>query len=987
MAAIFQAAKAGTPFKPNHKVSMQRDYTFPETLLDHDFRDSFLGDLAIAQAQLSKALGEEVPTDTARKNAMSETLGAMHMLRGAAGAIDFTLAFDYAEMFHRIAEIGLSFAESRLSDFSKAYDYLKEAESLLLKIESETKNGAFVDLPGAFQEIATRIQNDYGDYFNNPEDLESLPPLSDTGSTKKDEDLDSFLAMIESDQHTSSTETVSESIDLGGDKPAEWDVLQYFYQEIDENLTAFEQALLALEKGDAQARIEVLRIAHSTKGAANSMGMFRIAKLMHETEALFERIEADSLELQAGDYSTILKTSDHIRNVLEETQSRVPVEGLNAALEIHLNELPKLGQSAQDAEQSSTKPKRSAKKSANENETTPTLFNDDELLVNTTSNTFRIDADKVDGLLNTVGELIISRTRLANKMDELLGLCHELSKSRNRMRDTLNAFAERFEYSRSNTRRSSQSTDDERAARTEAYDGEFTSLELDRYDEFNILSRQITEIGDDTDLAVREILKGGQDVQRESASLGSYISQIQDEIASTRLAPIVVLYKRLERAVRDAALKAEREVTLVTSGDDLLIDKSILDDLFQPMLHIVRNSVVHAFERGAKKTNTITIQARQQGGRILISVNDNGIGINFEKIKKVASSKGLLNASEATDQQLIDLIFKPGFTTTEVANEVSGRGIGLDAVRAAIESFGGSIEVKSMQDKGTTFSLHLPLTLAIDRGMYFYVGEQLYAIFMAAVEQVYFSRDLQFEQSGEKELVIIDGSSVPVIDLRQTFEQPINKNNRRESIILCRHVNARVALKVDRVYYQDDVVVKSLGSLFDNHRFFSSATIHGDGEIVPILDVSRLESSMQVMSTDVMDGLDLPTESASGQPRILVVDDSLSVRKVCEGYLSSSGYEVDTANDGLEALNMVKGQHYDLILSDLEMPRLNGLDLLSELKRRPQTSDIPVLIITSRSTAKHQEKAISLGAEQCIGKPFTREQILETLESHLLQPA
>ncbi|MEM1223043.1 MAG: response regulator [Verrucomicrobiota bacterium] len=964
---------------------MLRDYTYPETLLDKDFRDSFLGDLAIAQSQLSKALGEEVPTDTARKNAMSETLGAMHMLRGAAGAIDFALAFDYAEMFHRIAEIGLSFAGSRQSDFNKAFDYLKEADSLLLKIENETKNGAFVDLPGAFHNIAGRVQKDYGDYFNNPDDGELESQTGETENSNKDEDLDSFLAMIESDQHTSSTEAASEAIDLGGDKPAEWDVLQYFYQEIDENLTAFEQALLALEKGDAQAKVEVLRIAHSTKGAANSMGMFRIAKLMHETEALFERIDSEGLELKAGDYSTILKTSDHIRNVLEETQSRIPVEGLNAALEAHFNELPKLGQSAQSSKQT-PKSKKGSKKAAATSEAPPTLFNDDELLVNTTSNTFRIDADKVDGLLNTVGELIISRTRLANKMDDLLSLCQELSKSRNRMRETLNAFAERFEYSKNNTRRSAQSTDDERAARDAAYDGEFTSLELDRYDEFNILSRQITEIGDDTDLAVREILKGGQDVQIESTSLGSYISQIQDEIASTRLAPIVVLYKRLERAVRDAALKADREVTLVTTGDDLLIDKSILDDLFQPMLHIVRNSVVHAFGRDSKKANTITIQARQQGGRILISVNDNGVGIDFEKIKRVALSKGLLNASETTDEKLIDLIFQPGFTTTEVADEVSGRGIGLDAVRAAIESFGGSVEVKSMQDKGTTFSLHLPLTLAIDRGMYFYVGEQLYAIFMAAVEQVYFSRDLQFEQSGEKELVLVDGSSVPVIDLRQTFEQPISTDNRRESIILCRHVNARVALKVDRVYYQDDVVVKSLGSLFENHRFFSSATIHGDGEIVPILDVSRLESSMQAISADVMDGLDLPTDTASGQPRILVVDDSLSVRKVCEGYLSSSGYDVDTANDGLEALNKVKSQHYDLILSDLEMPRLNGLDLLSELKRRPQTSDIPVLIITSRSTAKHQEKAISLGAEQCIGKPFTREQILETLESHLLQP-
>ncbi|MGJ8639774.1 MAG: hybrid sensor histidine kinase/response regulator [Opitutaceae bacterium] len=957
---------------------MPSDYTFPETLLDQDFKDSFLEDLQSVLTQLNAALDHDEPDATADKASMEATLNAMHMLRGAAGALSFSLAFDYAELFHRVAEVGQSFAENLRPEFLKIFNFLKESEKLLIVIKEEVLVGTLDKAPAMFETLSIEIHKDYGDYFyDNKEESSQI----ETPPTQEDEEenLESFLASM-GDAEEPISEEVDKPLDLGGDEPADWDVLQYFYQEVDENLASFEQAILAIEKGNMEAKGEVLRLTHSTKGAANSMGMFRIAKLMHEVEALFERVESEQLHLAPNDFSILLKTADLIRLILEEIQGKTPIEGINEGLDEHIQNLALLGQinETPDTKETGIEPAGiHASKQA-------VTVEDDYLMGSATANTFRIDADKVDTLLNTVGELIISRTRMSKKMEELIQLCQELNKSRARMQETLGNFSERFEYTRSNR------LNHQPAAKTadvhEQYDltDEFAPLEFDQYDDFNILSRQINEIGNDTDLAIKEIMRGGQEVQLESSSLSNYIGQIQDEIASTRLAPIVVLYKRLERAVRDAALKMGREVKLVTAGDDLLIDKSILDDLFQPMLHIVRNCVVHAFSDSNDNENMITLQARQQGGRILLSVGDNGDGINFEKVRKLATEKQLLEA-DADDQALVDVIFAPGFSTTDVADEVSGRGIGLDAVKASIEGFGGSVEVQSTKGKGTTFLMHLPLTLAIDRGMYFYVGDQLYAVFMSAVEQVYFSRDLQFEHMGNKEMVLIEGTSIPVIDLRIQFEKPIDASNQRESIILCRYLNMRIALKVDRVFYQDDIVVKSLGKLFENHRFFTSATIHGDGEIVPILDISRFEHLIE-KAASVMDQIDpFDSDFVAPQIKILVVDDSLSVRKVCEDYLSSSDYIVETANDGLEALNKVKSNQYSLIFSDLEMPRLNGLELLAELKRSPDTAPIPVVVITSRTTAKHREKAMNLGAKQCIGKPFTKESLLAVAEEHLLQ--
>ncbi len=991
---------------------MEKIHTFPDHLADADLRDSFLEDLSIALTQLSAALDRSDPEATADKSCMAESLKAMHMLRGAAGALDFKLAFKCSEVFHRLAEIGQSFAENLRPEFLKIFQYLKEAETLLQHMGDEVQEGFLSQSPKQFTALYQRIERDYGDYFYDREsDLHEAPsetpsaPVKSASAEEENDDLEAFLASIpfedeadDDDASALSPEPTSPT-NRSSDIPAEWDVLQYFYQEADENLAAMEQALLSLERGEGgeSATNEILRLTHSTKGAANSMGMFRIAKLMHATEELFLRASDNEIELQPDEYSVILATTDLIREILDETRSHSPIEGLSEKLEKHFQALDSIGEPRAPLPEPVRPETPAHTNQAAETETTPTTAGGnlsapaeplphDEAIPGAPLNTFRIDAAKIDSLMNTVGELIISRTRMAKKIDHLLEVCTELTKSRTRMRESIEAFSERFEYTNRETGAIISGQPEAEASGHTSLADDFALMEFDRYDDFNILSRRLTEIGNDTDLAIRQIFRGGQDVRNESTQLGSFIGRIQDEISSTRLAPIAILFKRLERSVRDAAHKANCEVRLQTHGDDILLDKSILDDLFQPMLHIVRNGVAHAFKGRETGQNLIRINAHQEGGRILVSVNDNGNGVDFEKVAALARTQGLLSASDTAESHLLEVLFHPGFSTTDVADEVSGRGIGLDAVKADIERLGGSVRIESAQGQGTAFSLNLPLTLAIDRGMYFYVGKQLYVVFMAAVEQVFFSHDVKLGQIGNREVLELDDASIPVIDLRHLFQAPIEENNRREAIILCRQLNNRIALKVDRVFYQDDVVVKNLGPLFENHRYFGAATIYGDGEIVPILDIGRIGPAFHNADLHVREPLP-EKETSEKKNRILVVDDSLSVRKICEDYLADSGFLIETANDGLDALNRIKSHSYELILTDLEMPRLNGLELIAELKRRPNTRDIPVIVITSRTTEKHRKKALSLGAAECLGKPFGKESLNAAIAAQLLVQA
>lgn len=981
---------------------------FPEILKDSDFKESFLGDIASVEKQLADAIQKASSSESgADKECMAEVMSAMHMLRGAAGAVEFDLVFHFAETIHRIAEVGLSFADNLQSDFLRIFVYVERAEKILKEI-IECISSEVVKQPlASFNDLYKDISKDYGDYFYDEKETHATPENEvQLPETSEEEDLEDFLSsvgsideievdedeVLDDEPNTEATQSVtSENEDnpyaFDSDEPADWEVLEYFYQESEENLAGLEDALLSIERNTntAQATREIFRLTHTTKGAANSMGMYRIAKLMHELETIFERINEGLITLDASDYSTILKISDICKQILAETRSgktdsivTTNVSNFFASLEViksrELNAPEPVIQ-----EETSTELKTPEVQAA---PTSSLELAESENLSPEVLSTFRIDAAKIDTLMNTVGELIISRTRMSNKINELLNLCQELSKSRNRLKDTIETFSERFEY----TNRELQTTRSGALPSAPENGGleleeQFSTLEFDRYDDFNILSRQLSEIGNDADLAIRQILSSGKEVNRESSSLSGYISRIQDEIASTRLAPIVVLFKRLERSVRDAAFKEGHQVTLSTSGDDLLIDKSILDELYTPLLHIVRNSVAHGFTADSSN-NQITINARQEGSRIQIEITDNGVGIDQQKVLNTALEQGFITSQETTASKALDLIFLPGFSTSQNVDEVSGRGIGLDAVKDSLQKMGGTISIDSEIDQGTSFILHLPLTLAIDRAMYFYVGDRMYSIFMGSIQQIYFEKSLNIEKLGEKEVVRLNDATIPLIDLNQLFQIPAADDIPNKAIVLCHYLDELIALKVDRVSYQDDIVVKGLGRLFEDHAFFSAATLYGDGEIVPIIDIGRVSRFVSGSFTDQI-AVENQTKPQSETKKVLLVDDSLSVRKVCENHLLDTGVEVDTANDGIEALNQIQNNQYSLVITDLEMPRLNGLELIAELKRRESTANIPVVVITSRSTEKHQKKAISAGASKCIGKPFTKQTIHDVVTEYV----
>ncbi|MCX6954437.1 MAG: response regulator, partial [Verrucomicrobia bacterium] len=588
-------------------------------------------------------------------------------------------------------------------------------------------------------------------------------------------------------------------------------------------------------------------------------------------------------------------------------------------------------------------------------------------------------------LMNLVGDLLINRHRLNRKLQQVTSLRGELVRARERLLHVVGDFNGRYEFSQ---RRQT-------AAKIPS-DG-FSELELDRYDDFNILSRSLVEIAADAEEIVTQIDGQFGSFSEETLQFTTVTRRLQEEVARTRMVPLDALFRRLKRAVHDASVSEGKAVSLVVEGADNRIDKFINDQLFRPLLHIVRNAVAHGIESGAVRlaagkaaAGQVSVRSRTEAGRLALEIADDGGGLPRAEIIRVARSRGLL-AADATpdDVQLAELIFQPGFSTAATVNDVSGRGVGLDVVRQEVTNLGGTVSVQNRPGHGTTFVLTLPVTLAINQVMFVQCGERTYALPLNFVERIVPAPAASFSRSGHSEMLMLEGrQTVPVVRLHSRLGLP--GTTQAATAIILTVADRRTALIVDRIQSKIDIVVKPLGALLNRHPFFSGATLAGDGRVIFILDVPRLLSSGATRTP--APSVEIPadaSETLSGDDRrrILVVDDSLSIRRIAASYLTQAGFEVETAVDGSEALEKLRAGGYALVVSDLEMPRVNGFELISEMHRHPDLAEIPVIILTSRDAAKHRDRARELRAADYLIKPVSREQLTSAVSAQLEKSA
>ena len=604
----------------------------------------------------------------------------------------------------------------------------------------------------------------------------------------------------------------------------------------------------------------------------------------------------------------------------------------------------------------------------------------------------RVNIERLDNLMNLVGEMVVNRNRLARQVEFIKTLREELAFSQSRLLHEIKKFEEKYEYtlnySVSNPQVVTRATD-------------FFELEFDRYDDFNLLSRKLTEITNDTNEIMTELEGFFDSFELDTAKISTITTNLQDEITMARMVEMDRLYQMFRRLVRDLAQEENKEVNMVVSGGETKIDKTIFEIISDPLMHMIRNAVSHGIETveerrslGKDPTGALILKARHEGNSIILEIEDDGRGMDPAILKKTAVDKGFMNFTEAqslTDLDAINLIFRPGFSTSQTVGRISGRGVGMDVVSDHLAKINGRIEIKTEKNVGTRFVIRLPLTLAIAQALIVKVKDQEMAVPMNLVEETTRYSFKEIQRTAGDEMVNLRGTFTKLLRLNDILGMgkfPQKEDAYRHPALILGMSEKRLALMVEDIIGREEIVVKSLGDYLKGVKSFSGATISGEGNVRLILNVSALFGEDAVItkasffpSKESKEAV-VP-ETARRKPKVLVVDDSISIRKYVQRFLDRTGYEVEVASDGMEALNILGKAKFDAVVTDLEMPVMHGYDLIAEMKRNPALINIPVIVLTSRAGEKHRQKAIEMGAQDYLVKPFEEQEMLGALKKLL----
>ncbi len=698
-----------------------------------------------------------------------------------------------------------------------------------------------------------------------------------------------------------------------------------FITETKERLERVGKLLIDLEKkpDDEETVKELFREAHTIKGSARMLGFEQIGEIAHKTEDIFGAIQKEEVSVTKDMISRLLTAFDSIDILLtspKENNCEVDVTDLCLNLEQLIN--PAVQTELVNDTRNDTKETKLFSRQ-NDNQKNQSVRNIEE--------TVRIDAKKLDDLVNLVGELIIYESDTASYKEKLKNIeimLKQLEKIYSLVKSKSDSEDEAFMFLDNKLKELKQAL----------------QLSLNRFDE-NIFN------------------------------LNAICNALQTEVLDMRLLPLSVIFDAFPRLIRDLGQEYGKEIELEIKGSQTQLDKKMIDKIKDTLIHIIRNSVDHGIEEKGK----IILSAKQDGSQVLIEVEDDGVGIDPAEIKKILLAKGLLEkeqANELTDEQLTSWIFSPGFTTSRIITDVSGRGVGLDAVKKNIEAIKGSVEVSSRLGEGTKFILRLPLTLIISRALLFKVAGQTFALPSASVRQTLLVNKKDIKSVEGKEVVWVSSEAIPLIRLARVLRLQ-EKANTDDGlfIFVVEHSKRKFALVVDKFFGEQEIIVKNLGTHLKKVSNFGGATIINN-TVVPILYIPDIiESSIDVQTVQ------RPSKGLAKKAHILIVEDSITTREVEKNILESAGYEVEIASDGLEGLEKLRQQDFNLIVTDVQMPRMNGFELTEKLKKDDNYKEIPIVIVTTLATDEDKKKGIEVGADAYITKSgFNQDNLIETIK-------
>jgi chemosensory pili system protein ChpA (sensor histidine kinase/response regulator) len=790
------------------------------------------------------------------------------------------------------------------------------------------------------------------------------------------------------------------------------EVCSYFAPEAQEYLDTIEASLLRLDKqpDDSEAIQLLYRTTHTLKGSAYTVGFTAIGDLIHHVEDYVGAIREGRLQFTPPLADLIFRAVDVVRLLMRRDprnleQMREEFAGVLkrlkeadrvAAMAIASVEEPvAVGVGAQtEVPAEAAEPLQPVEKSErveSERSQRSAVKEGDEGAV------IRVSRERLERLLNLVGELVIGRGRLEQRLLTLEQLSNQVLMYKNRMMESVRTFEDKHAFTLP-----TPSPGTGGPIGPGHPQGDFSGLEFDRYDDFNILARRIAEVSADVSESMSQLTRSIRKSREDMSLLQRLTLGMREEIARARMVPIGTPFTRFRRAVREMARTTSKDVTLITSGEQTEVDTGVVERLVDPLVHLVRNAVYHGIETtavrvaaGKPASGTIYLNAAHRGNAVVIEVEDDGGGIDVDKIKAKAVSLGLLRpevASTLAEADAIKLIFLPGFTTaTEVGNQ-AGRGVGLDVVKRVIEAMNGHIEIETQRGAGTKFTLNLPLTLLISMALVVKAGSERYALPLPSIREVFMPSPGAVQEIGGRSVLQVGDEAIEVHALAQLLGAEGAVPLGQGPVVIVRTLTGALGLGVDELLGRQEMVIKSLGSLkLFRESCFGGATIDPEGNVVLVIDVSRLlggrtAEPLALAGEAPAVQLEGPEGGApefeTGGSRILLIDDSLSVRKFVGRMLEGAGYQVETAVDGEEGLRKASSTAYRLIITDLEMPKLNGYEVIQALRVRPQTKSTPILVMTTRAGDKHRQMALSMGATGYVTKPVEERALIHEIETH-----
>jgi len=728
-----------------------------------------------------------------------------------------------------------------------------------------------------------------------------------------------------------------------------------FKEETEEHLQKLNRGLLDLEANprDQELMNEITREAHTLKGSAKMMGFNQIAQIAHKIEDLLGQVKEGRFKLNERMCDLLFAGFDSVKSLVEEAIGGRKVEIDVGSLCEQLEKAALTGEppsappqrggrakEEEEVEKLEEKPREEREDYAKEKKDRP----EEEGSV-VIEETIRVGTVKLDRLMNLVGEMVIGQLRAKQGVVDLKELMDLLKRQTSYLSQLMG----------------------------------------------KVPLESFNEIMDNHLKMKREISHFFKKYSEDTAHNDLVINDLQEGVMETRTLPIFTIFSAFPRAVRDMAKEYGKKIDLKIEGVETRLDKRMLEGLNDPLIHLIRNAVDHGIEGeeeretvGKPPNGEIILSARQEGEHVIIEVEDNGRGIDPKRLKELALKRGVISEKEAksmSDREAIYLVFNPGLSTSKIITDTSGRGVGMDVVKKNVEEMKGKVELQSELGQLTKVKLTLPLTLAVIGALVVEARGQMFAIPTLSIESVTSLSGADIHSVAGREAIKSGGRTVPLVRLGQVLELPGEEKEEGGVGVVIGYAHQRICFLVDGLIGEQEIAIKGMGGLIKRVKNIAGATILGTGRVVPILHIPDLMASAMAIS-----GVRVPYQMREEKeekepPSILVVEDSLITRELEKSILEASGYSADIAIDGLEALEKLGQKKFDLVVADIQMPRMDGFQLAEKIRKSKKYKEIPIVIVTSLEREEDKRRGIEVGADAYIVKSrFDQSNLLDTIE-------